>query len=358
MFTAKIKRLVGEVKSLKVSKGRPHSTMSNKKNTPSDPTTRLEPRLQERLAAKKNELDSFRPLTPSLVKQLHEELRVALTYHSNAIESNTLSLHETKMVVEYGLTIGGHNLREHLEATNHAEAFDQLQVLVGQPQQPLTLEIVTDLHRLVMDKIDPQAGKFRSNYVHITGALGEPPPRAVARRVEEWLDWLNSHNNESKDYHPVVYSAIAHQGFEAVHPFSDGNGRTGRLILNFLLMRGGYPPALVLKDWRGAYITALRNGDEGNYAPLANLIGRSVESSFDTYLDACRHFPEELHLPLSELARTSGYDVNYLGGLVRQGHLEATKRKGRWYSTVVALAKYQEQAQQGRQRRGRPPKSV
>ncbi len=328
------------------------------RKTPSLPAeikSALDPRLVARLDQKKALLDQYRPLPKGVLAQLGQVLRVIATFNSNAIEGNTLSLHETKLVIEEGLTIGGHNLREHLEATNHAEAFERLYKLVD-ASEPVSVETILELHALVLDKISETAGRFRTRYVHITGALLEPPPpKQLGALMTDWVNWVNSAENRQK-YHPVVRAAIAHHGFEAVHPFEDGNGRTGRLLLNFLLLRDGYTLALIRKDWRGNYIAALRNGDTGNYRPLANLVGRAVESSLDMYLEAANRFPNELMEPLSELARANGYDVNYLGYLIRRGHLEATKRGGRWYTTSDALNRYKKQALTGLARRGRPRK--
>ena len=116
---------------------------------------------------------------------------------------------------------------------------------------------------------------------------------------------------------PVVAAASAAFGFVYVHPFEDGNGRTGRRRLNLMLMRAGYPPALLLRAWRVGYIQALAAGDTGSYGPLANLIGRAVEGGLDLYLEACAAEPESEYLPLVELARISGYAAPHLGWLVR-----------------------------------------
>src|ERR671929_185268 len=103
------------------------------------PIIRLDPRLARRLAEKKAQLDRYRPLAPQIVRRLYDDLRVLLTYHSNAIEGNTLSLRETQLVIEHGVTVGGHSLREYLEATNHAKAFAYLTKLVDQ-HTPITVE--------------------------------------------------------------------------------------------------------------------------------------------------------------------------------------------------------------------------
>ena len=119
-------------------------------------------------------------------------------------------------------------------------------------------------------------------------------------------------------------------------------------------MREGYPPALLLRDWRVRYIRALDTANTGNYSPLANIIGEAVEAGLDLYLEACAAMPDDAYQSLSELARLSGYSVDYLGWLIRQGRLEAVKRRGRWYSTKAAIEQYKVEAEEGRQKRGRP----
>src|SRR5829696_5245906 len=145
----------------------------------------LDVRLARRLAAKKARLDRYRPLPPDVVRQLAEDLRLQLTYHSNAIEGNTLTLQETRIVLEAGVTIGGHPLREHLEATNHAAAFDHLMSLVDLLTPfGLDLDIVLYLHQIVMRGNDPGAGRFRQRAVYIRGTpVTPPPPEAVPDMV-------------------------------------------------------------------------------------------------------------------------------------------------------------------------------
>ncbi len=133
-----------------------------------------------------------------------------------------------------------------------------------------------------------------------------------------------------------------------MHPFPDGNGRVGRLLLNLMLMREGYPPALVLKDWRIRYIHALQEGNTGNYGPLINLIGRAVEATLDLYLEACATAPateDEDYLPLPDLAREFGYEPEYLSWLARYGRLEARKQGRRWHATRAAVVAYKRQAE-------------
>lgn len=310
---------------------------------------RLDPRLEARLEQKKTRLDLQRPLSSAITRRLYEDLRIRLTYHSNAIEGNTLSLRETQVVIEEGITIGGHSLREHLEATNHAKAFDVLS-RVAESTTPLNMEVIFRLHSLVLHDIHDTAGQFRQTQVFIRGSEHRPPPaHQVPELMRQWVRWVEG---EGLNHPPIVRATIAHHGFEAVHPFEDGNGRTGRLLLNLMLMRDGYPPALVLREWAFRYYQALEAAHFGQYTQLVNLIGQAVESGLDFYLDACAAYPDEQYLPLSELALRYGYDANYLGLLARQGKLEARKWDRRWYSTPTALTRYEAQA--NIEPRGRP----
>jgi fido (protein-threonine AMPylation protein) len=310
---------------------------------------RLEPRLAVRLEEKKARLDLHRPLAPAIARRLHEDLRIRLTYHSNAIEGNTLSLRETQVVIEEGLTIGGHSLREHLEATNHAAAFDELRRLVEQDAR-ISQETILRLHALVLHDLHETAGRWREQSVYIRGSNLRPPPaEQVPGLMAQWVRWLEG---EGYSYHPVVRAAIAHHGFVAVHPFIDGNGRCARLLLNLQLLRDGYAPAFLLREWKLRYLQALQAADAGAYSPLVNLVGQAVEVGLDFYLDACAAVPDEQYRPLPDLALSSGYDVNYLGLLARSGKLEARKWNRRWYATPAALARYEQEVQA--EPRGRP----
>lgn len=315
------------------------------------PQVRLDPRLARRIAEKRATLDQYRPLRPDVVRRLHDDLRVLLTYHSNAIEGNTLTLQETALVVEYGLTVGGHSLREYLEATNHAAAFQEL-VQFANATTPITTDTILHLHQLVMQQILPTAGEWRTVPVTIRGVALVPPSAAqVPALMQEWVAWVNDAGHR---YDPIICAAIAHHGFEAVHPFEDGNGRVGRLLLNLLLMRDGYVPALLLRDWRVSYMQGLAAADHGQYTPLANLVGRAVEQGLDRYLAVCAAAPDSAYLPLANLAQQTPYTAQHLGWLIRQGRLAAEKRGGRWYSTIDAVNQYAADVAQGRFPAGRP----
>lgn len=311
---------------------------------------RMDARISRRLQQKKQQLDAYRPLETFTVQRLHQDLRLLATYHSNAIEGNTLSLHETQMVLEYGITVDGHPLREYLEATNHAEAFDALPELVA---RPVTLETLQQLHQLVMDKIDPHAGELRKVQVYIRGAGFTPPPaKDVPLYIAQWLQWLDS--DTALHYDAVVRAAVAHHDFEAIHPYTDGNGRVGRLLLNLMLMQYGYPPALVLREWRPRYIQALHQAHSDDYNPLIDLVGLAVERALDLYLEACVESNVHL-LSMKELAPLFHTTVDYLGLLARQGKFEARKRGQYWYAAKEAVEHYFQEAAE--QPRGRPRKS-
>jgi Fic family protein len=322
----------------------------------SDDLPRLDRHLARRLLEKKQRLDRYRPLPPHLVHRLHDDLRILLTYHSNAIEGNTLTLRETQLVIDHGMTVGGHALREYLEASNHAAALDYLTTLIDKPE-PISRADILKLHSLVMDRILSDAGSWRAIPVSIRGANFVPPPaRQVPRLMQEWLDWVNG--AEAQRYEPIMRAAIAHHGFEAVHPFEDGNGRCGRLLLNLMLMRDGYPPALLLREWRDGYLIALDAANSGNYRPLGNLIGRSVESVLDRYLEVCdQEAASAEYLPLAELAEGTPYQADYLAHLIRKGRLAGKKVNRTWHSTRAALAQYEADVAAGLAPRGRPSRS-
>ncbi|HEV2660922.1 MAG TPA: Fic family protein [Ktedonobacteraceae bacterium] len=307
----------------------------------------MDARLARRLTEKKSQLDFYRPLDQGIVRRLHEDFRVEATYHSNAIEGNTLTLAETEMVLEYGMTIDGHPLREHYEVTNHAKAYDAMERL---SRNPIDLETVLFLHRLVKAEIDEDAGQLRTGSVHIRGASFTPPPaREVPLYLAQWIRWLTS--DQALAYEPVTRAAIAHHDFESLHPFFDGNGRVGRLLLNIMLIQDGYPPALVLRDWRQRYITALQHASTGSYQGIIDLIGQAVELSLDRYLQAYTDATTHL-LPMKELAAIFETSVDYLGQLARTGKFDAKKRGSYWYASVETVAQYFHEANE--QPRGRP----
>ncbi len=299
----------------------------------------IDKRLLTRLQQKKGRLDALRPLPSTAVRRLEEQLAIEWTYNSNAIEGNTLTLRETQLILEQGITIGGKSLREHFEAINHRQAIDFVMALAGRDEL-VTPTIVRQLHALVMVRIDDDnAGQIRQLPVRIVGETHEPPPPwKVPALLADWADWLAGQEGVAES---VELSAVAHHRLVAIHPFLDGNGRTARLVMNLVLLRAGYPPAIIARADRAQYYRALAAADHDNDAPLANLVGRVVERSLTLYLEAVTPrnapLPDDEWLPLRAAAEGTPYRAEYLAQLARRGRLEAFKRSGRWYTTRRAI---------------------
>ncbi|MDC3414493.1 Fic family protein [Terrihalobacillus insolitus] len=237
----------------------------------------------------KKELDDRRPLSKNVIQNLRETIRILWTYHSNAIEGNTLSLVETKIVLEEGITIGGTTLREHFEAINHAEAIDYVEDLVKK-EINLTENVLKDIHRLILRNIDvSNAGKYRNNDVYIKGSQHIPPqPYLIGPQMEDLFLWYSKNKGTM---HPVELAARFHFKFVYIHPFIDGNGRTARLLMNLILMQNGYPPAIIKVDLeqRVKYYKALEKASvDNNVEEFIQFVIDNVEESLRMYLRVAR----------------------------------------------------------------------
>lgn len=232
--------------------------------------------------ALKARLDAHRPLPADIVSQIRQDMRIRFTYHSNAIEGNTLTMSETKAVLEDGITIGGKSLKEHLEAVGHSHAIDYMEALV-QKDEALTERTLKEIHNLILRNIDgANAGTYRRMNVLISGAGHIPPPaERVLEKMEAFFRWYGAARGA---LHPVEFAARVHADFVNIHPFKDGNGRTARLIMNFELMRAGFPTVIVPVDARPDYY---RNLDiaatQGDYLPFVMQIAELAQKSFAPY---------------------------------------------------------------------------
>lgn len=228
---------------------------------------------------KKIELDSRRPLTAGEVERLTEEFVVEYTYNSNAIEGNTLTLRETDMVLR-GLTIDQKPLKDHMEAVGHKEAFDFVQDLVKN-QVPLSESIIKQIHYLVLADKKDDRGVYRRVPVRIMGAKHEPVQPYLIQPKMELL--LEDYRNSTE--HMISRLARFHIEFEAIHPFIDGNGRTGRLLVNLELMKEGYPPINIKFADRIAYYNAFDEYHEKhNLGAMEKLFAGYVNERLDSYL--------------------------------------------------------------------------
>lgn len=305
----------------------------------------LNQRLLTRIEEKKTRLDSLRPLPAASVNRLKEQFTVEWIYNSNAIEGSTLTLRETQLILETGLTIGGKSLREHFEVTNHKDAIDYVESL-AQQSELITPFHVRQIHKLVLSQIDDEnAGQYRKTEVRIAGAKHVPPEAwEIPQRMTEWGDWLKS---AEKNIHPVELAAQAHHRLVAIHPFIDGNGRTARLVMNLILFKQGYPPAVILRVNRKQYYQVLMQADAGKNDPLVNFVGRAVDHSLTLYLEACvsklvRPSRNEKWISLAQAAEGTSYTQEYLSLLARRGRIEAIKRGRNWFTTRKAVKVYQD----------------
>lgn len=230
----------------------------------------------------KTELNQYRALDSYKVA---EALEIEYTYESNRIEGNTLTLQETALVIEKGLTISGKPLKEHLEAINHSHAIDYIKELV-KDKIPFDKTVLLNIHRLILQGIDNHnAGAYRSVQVLISGAKHIPPqPYLVAKQMEDFFIWYNEHKEL---LHPVVLAAEAHERLVTIHPFIDGNGRTSRLLMNLVLLQHGYPIAILKGDTesRLKYYHALELAQtEKNKQPFIDLVAQNVAEALERIL--------------------------------------------------------------------------
>jgi len=224
----------------------------------------------------KKEIDTSRPLTPDQAKALKDHFKIGLTYSSNALEGNTLTLIETKVIIEDGLTIGGKTLKEIDEATGHAKAYDFIFDIVKNDN--ITLHDILNIHKLFYQNIDGEkAGQYRTKNVFITGMDVTLPDHS---KVELLMSELGKEMLSLKDkLHPIELAATIHNKFVTIHPFIDGNGRTARLLMNLILLKNGYSITIIPPIYRSEYISAAYQGNKGNHTPFVNLLSCMVYES-------------------------------------------------------------------------------
>lgn len=294
-----------------------------------------------RLDDKKQRILDRRPLPAIAIQRIQQALSLEWTYNSNSIEGNTLSLAETRAVLEDGITIKGKSLREHFEAVNHHEAIELVEAL-AQPGFVITENVILDVHAVVLDKIEKEfAGRYRTGGVRITGANFIPPNALkVPDLMAELVQWANEN---PLGLHPLQLATAFHHRFVHIHPFFDGNGRTVRLVYNLMLMAQGYPPAIILRNDRKKYYEALNQANDGRYDKLCLLMSQALERSLDIYLSNLEDRAED-YQPISNLVSDDGdehgFSQEYLSLLARRGKIEAYKEGHVWYTSKGAVERY------------------
>jgi Fic family protein len=226
------------------------------------------------------EINSYRPLSPDFLKQIKEYYKIGLTFSSNALEGNTLTESETKIVLEEGVAIGGKSLKDHFEAIGHAEAYDFVYTLVN--DKTVHEKDIKHLHQLFYFRInEKQAGKYRSSKAVITGSKYPlPKPSELPLLMEKLVPRIDALR---KEYHPVKVAALAHKEFVFIHPFIDGNGRTARLLMNLLLLQDQYTIAIIPPITRREYIDALEQAHVSD-KEFVHFIARMVRETQKDYL--------------------------------------------------------------------------
>jgi Fic family protein len=249
--------------------------------------------LLDAIAKKKADLDRLRPLSAAALAQLQRYYDVELTYTSNAIEGNTLSRRETAEVIEHGITVGGKSLRDHLEAVDHYEAVQWTRKLAA-ISAAIGADAVCELHRRIVARSQPAiAGVYSSLPRRIAGSpVVFPNPARIPQLMQEFGAWLSS---------AASTPAAAFEGhfrLTAIHPFGDGNGRTARLLMNLMLIRGGYPPIAVLPEDRKRYLDALERGSlAGDLRPFQTFRHERLDATLGEYLSALREALPAPNLP-------------------------------------------------------------
>ncbi len=304
-----------------------------------------------RLARKFKELQQARPLPLAVLANLDAWLRVELTYTSNAIEGNTLTRAETAIVLEKGLTIAGKPLKDHLEASNHAAAYDWIKTLVKKKPHDIDGSVILKVHGMVLKGIDDEnAGHYRRVPVRIAGSSALMPNAAkVPALMQAFAGWLAG----KPKLHPAELAAQAHYRLVTIHPFSDGNGRTARLLMNLVLIQSGYPPAIIRTQDRAFYINSLEQAQTGGALDdFEELIGKAVERSLDLYLKALHEEEAPVRLDarqgkllkIGELAKQAGESVPTIRFWVKEGLIDVARRTRAGYQlfdkTMLARAKH------------------
>ena len=249
----------------------------------------------------RQEIEQLRPLPKETEQRILQKLRLEWNYHSNAIEGNTLSYGETVAFLMHGLTAKGKPLKDHLDIRGHNEAINFLLGLV-KDERPLTEADIRSLHKRIL--VEPytiktetpsglpsekttRLGEYKQDPNHVKTKTGEihyyATPEETPAKMGDLMQWYQQATRESQ-LHPVIIASLFHHEFVAIHPFDDGNGRMGRLLMNLVLMQYQYPPLVVKQEDRSNYYQVLSQADTGEYEPLVIYFGELMKRSLNIYL--------------------------------------------------------------------------
>ncbi|PIU37387.1 Fic family protein [Candidatus Roizmanbacteria bacterium CG06_land_8_20_14_3_00_34_14] len=275
---------------------------------------------------KKTKFDALKPFSKTFLTNIEDWYKTELTYTSNAIEGNTLTRQETAIVIEKGLTIEGKSITEHLEAINHAKAYEYISSMNLENIKKINKQIILKINEIILQNIDSQnAGLYRNIPVRIAGStVVLPNPLKVPDLMDRFIDWLQ---NSKKN--PPEIAIEAHFKFVSIHPFIDGNGRTARLLMNLILLTSGYPPLIIFKKNRIYYINSIEKGQlTGDLSDYEYFMFKAIEKSLDARLDLIKQptikTPTKL-LKIGELAKETGETIHTLRYWTKMELLKVTK---------------------------------
>lgn len=286
------------------------------------------------LESLRNALLSRSPLE-ALPDEIWRRTGALNTWGTNAIEGNTLTRGDVERLLLEGRSVGGRPVNDVLETIQHARAFrGLLERLAG----PVRMVTALELHEQVFQGIDPEAGMGRRITVRIQGSSHTPPrPDAVIPQMTDWERDYHRRDVEGETVFPL--GAWMHHRFESIHPFRDGNGRVGRLLLNLHFLRHSWPPVHVLPPDRDRYLDALETGHAGNLSDLEEFLRRGMSRSLLDLLDQVGTAQDALK-PLKEFEKGGPYSAKYLALRASQGEIPAVKRSGAWHTSLRAFASY------------------
>ena len=245
-------------------------------------------------------LELERPLNEGILKKLESNLKTNFIYNSNAIEGNTLTLKETDIILRYGVTVKGKSLKEHEEVKEQEYAINFLKEVI-KTNESLSLRLIRKFNALVLNDDSENRGKFKKSNNEILGTGFETTPYYL---VEEKLTELIEKFNSSENNDLIMKVACFHADFEKIHPFIDGNGRTGRLLLNLELMKNGYPITVIRNEEREEYYTALETAQaKADYRLLTDFIEKSIENTFWIYY---KYFDKNTKIKFEEYLKNKG----------------------------------------------------
>lgn len=259
----------------------------------------------ERIDRFKAELDALRPLDAEHEARIMQKFRLDWNFHSNHLEGNSLSYGETKALILFGITAQGKPLKDHLEMTGHNEAIKWIEEVVRE-ERPLTENFIRQLHQLLLkepyqvDAVTPsgqptkkwvKVGEYKTTPNNVITVTGEPfyfaSPEETPAKMHDLIEWYRAEQDKS-ELHPLLLAAEFHYKFVRIHPFDDGNGRTARILMNFILMQHGLPPVIIKTQDKENYFAALRQADAGLLEPFIEYIGENLARSLDTMLKGAK----------------------------------------------------------------------